>query len=219
MCRDAYLRKVLALIGVPHEKQPMKKRIKRGVYLLMAMLVSTTVAMGQNVGIKTNIVDDALLDVNLGVEVGLAPKWTLDIPGSYNAWILDDGARWKHWWAQPGFRFWFCDRFSGHFLGVHTLGGQYNIGSVDGRIELLGTDFSRLKDTRFQGWFVGGGISYGYTWVLGTHWNLEAEIGVGYAYSRYDEFLCTGCGKKVAEDVPHHYLGPTKAAINLVYLF
>ncbi|WP_288083424.1 DUF3575 domain-containing protein, partial [Xylanibacter rodentium] len=27
------------------------------------------------------------------------------------------------------------------------------------------------------------------------------------------------CGKKVETDRPHHYVGPTKAAVNLVYLF
>lgn len=194
-------------------------KTRRGTFLLIFLLCAVFGVRGQNVGIKTNIVDDALLDINLGVEVGLGQRWTLDVPGSYNAWILDEGTRWKHWWAQPGVRYWFCDRFGGHFLGLHTHGGQYNIGNVDGRIEMLGTDFRNLKDTRYQGWFVGGGISYGYAWVLGDHWNLEFEIGAGYAYSRYDKFQCTGCGRKLEEDVPHHYFGPTKAAINLVYLF
>ena len=49
--------------------------------------------------------------------------------------------------------------------------------------------------------------------------NLETEIGLGYSYTRYDRYRCSGCGKKVETDKPHHYMGPTKAAINLVYLF
>ena len=30
---------------------------------------------------------------------------------------------------------------------------------------------------------------------------------------------CTGCGKKIETDKPHHYVGPTKTAVNLVYVF
>lgn len=93
------------------------------------------------------------------------------------------------------------------------------MGGFDGKINMLGTDFSKLANSRFQGWFIGGGISYGYAWMLGTHWNIEAEIGFGYSYSRYDQYRCAGCGKKVRSNIPHNYVGPTKAALNMVYLF
>ena len=127
--------------------------------------------------------------------------------------------RWKHWAVQPEVRYWLCDRFGGHFFGAHLHGGQYNIGGFDGKINMLGTDFRKLKDTRYQGWFIGAGVSYGYAFILGRHWNLETEIGLGYSYTRYDRYRCSGCGKKVETDKPHHYMGPTKVAINLVYLF
>ena len=195
---------------------------KETILMLLLVLCTITGTKGQNVAIKTNLVDDALLNANLGIEVGLAPRWTLDVPASVNTWILDDGSRWKHLSIQPGARYWFCDRFSGHFFGFHAHGGQYNVGSVDWKFNpnfISSEVFDKLSDTRFQGWFVGGGISYGYAWVLGDHWNLEAEIGVGYVYTRYDQFQCTGCGQKVESDKPHHYVGPTKAAVNLVYLF
>ena len=100
-----------------------------------------------------------------------------------------------------------------------VTGLQYNLGGIDINFKLLGTDFSTLKDTRYQGWFLGGGIAYGYTWILGRHWNFETEIGVGYSYTRYDRFKCAGCGKKIEKNKPHNYFGPTKAAVNLVYLF
>lgn len=84
---------------------------------------------------------------------------------------------------------------------------------------MLGTDARKLKDTRYQGWFTGAGIAYGYAWVLGRHWNLEAEIGIGYSYTRYDRYPCARCGTRIETDRPHHYVGPTKAAVNLVYVF
>ena len=49
--------------------------------------------------------------------------------------------------------------------------------------------------------------------------DAHKEEGVGYAYTRYDRFRCAGCGKRIETDRPHHYVGPTKAAVNLVYVF
>lgn len=185
---------------------------------LMLLLLGLSSA-AQDFSVKTNLVDDALLDVNLGVEAAVAPKWTVEMPVSFNAWTLSHKRRWKHWAVQPGVRYWLCDRFAGHFFGAHLHGGQYNIGGIDGKINIFGTDLRKLKDSRYQGWFVGAGVSYGYTWILGRHWNAEAEIGLGYAYTRYDRYGCSGCGKKEATGRTHHYVGPTKAAINLVYVF
>ena len=79
-------------------------------------------AGAQEVGIKTNLISDAALSPNLGVEIGLAPKWSLDLSGQLNLWSLR-GHKWRHWLAQPEARYWFCHRFQGHFLGLHALGG------------------------------------------------------------------------------------------------
>ena len=121
--------------------------------------------------------------------------------------------------VQPEARYWFCDRFVGHFVGLHALGGQYNIGGLKNSFSFLGTDFSKLSDRRYQGWMAGAGLAYGYSWMLGKRWNLEAEIGVGYVYTRYDSYPCAKCGTKIEKNKAGHYIGPTKAAINLVYSF
>lgn len=173
----------------------------------------------QEIALKTNLLSDGVLNMNAGAEIGLSPRWTMDVSGEFNGWTLSHGRRWKHWAVQPEARYWLCDHFSGHFFGVHVHGGQYNIGGIDGKINLFGTDARKLKDSRYQGWFVGAGVAYGYAWILGRNWNLEAEIGFGYSYTRYDRFSCIGCGKKIEAGKTHLYLGPTKAAVNLVYLF
>lgn len=173
----------------------------------------------QTAGVKSNLLSDGLLSPNLGIEIGIAPKWTIDVSGQVNLWKLSQGRRWKHWAVQPEARYWFCERFAGHFLGIHVHGGQYNIGGFDGKVDFLGTDLRKLGDSRYQGWFAGGGIGYGYAWIMGKHWNIEAEIGLGYSYTRYDRFRCAGCGKKLESDKTHHYVGPTKAAVDIVYVF
>ena len=194
--------------------------MKLGIFfLIIVMNIVAHPVCAQDVAVKTNILSDVFLNINTSLEVGLAPRWTLDISGEVNAWTLSHDRRWKHWAVQPEARYWFCDRFAGHFIGAHLHGGQYNIGGIDTDFSLLGTDFSTLKSTRYQGLFVGAGVAYGYAWILGRHWNIETEIGVGYSYTRYDRFRCAGCGKKVSENKPHNYFGPTKVAVNLVYLF
>lgn len=185
--------------------------------LLLGASVCPLRALSQ-VGLKTNLLYDATASINLGVEFPIAKKWSLDVSGDINAWSINDHL-WKHWFAQPEARYWFCDRFSGHFVGVHLHGGQYNIGNISGLPNFLGTEFSELKDTRVQGWFAGAGVSYGYTWLLGKHWSAEAELGLGWAYTRYDRFPCAVCGSKIEKDRPHNYFGPTKLALNIIYVF
>ena len=192
--------------------------IKKKLLLLLFVLGASFSASGQNVGLKTNLVSDGLLSPNLGLEFGLAPKWSLEVPGQVNFWAVND-RKWKHWVVQPEARYWFCERFAGHFLGFHAIGGQYNVGNLNNKVNFLGSDFRKLRDLRYQGWAVGAGVAYGYDWVLGRHWNLEAELGIGWLYTRFDVFSCANCGKKLESDKSHHYFGPTRLAVNLIYLF
>lgn len=193
-------------------------KVKKKLFLLIFAIMAVVGTKAQDVAIKTNLLSDAFANVNAGIEIGLSPRWTLDLSGQYNGWTINE-RKWKHWLAQPEARYWFCDRFARHFLGFHVLGGEYNVGNIDTNLNFLGTNFGLLKDNRVQGWAVGAGVAYGYSWILGKHWNLEAELGVGYVYTRYDVFECRDCGRKTSSDTPHHYVGPTKAAINLVYVF
>ena len=53
--------------------------------------------------------------------------------------------------AQPEARYWFCQAYSGHFVGAHLLGGQYNYGNLDMPFKFLGTDFRKLKGVPIPG--------------------------------------------------------------------
>lgn len=195
--------------------------MKRNFFLFLLLLACTPYfrISAQSTALKTNLLYDATANANLAVETRVAPKWTVELSGNLNMWKFSNDKQWRNYVIQPEVRYWFCDVFAGHFIGAHLLGGQYNIGNVDLDFKMLGTDFRKLKDTRYQGWFVGAGVAYGYDWILARHWNLEAEIGLGWTYTRYDRFRCTGCGKKIEENRPHNYFGPTKIALNLVYVF
>lgn len=193
-------------------------KFKKSLFLLVLALSVCVVGRSQNkVAVKTNLLYDAAANLNLGVEIGLAPRWSFDLSGDYNRWTVG-GHKWKHWLVQPEGRYWFCERFVKHFVGVHGIGGQFNFGNIPNNIHFLGQDFSKLTEERYQGWGIGAGVAYGYALPLSRHLNLEFEVGVGYIYVNYDIFSCVNCGKLLGHD-HHGYVGPTKAAFNLVYVF
>lgn len=191
--------------------------LKRPLALIVLFIAIAGIGYGQNFAVKTNILYDATANANIGVEFKMAPRWSFDVSADFNDWTINKH-KWKHWFVQPEARYWFCDAFAKHFIGFHAIGGQYNVGNIKNGISFLGSDFSKLSDHRYQGWGIGGGVAYGYALPLSQHWNMEFEIGFGYVYLKYDVFECQNCGKKV-DNGHHDYVGPTKAALNLVYVF
>ncbi len=185
---------------------------------LMALFSSPALLKAQNVAIKTNLINDIALSPNLGIEIGLKPKWTLELTGEVNFWQIK-GRKWKHAFVRPEARYWFCQRFTGHFIGLHAIGGFYNFGNLDIPLNFLGSNFRNLKDNRYQGWAAGAGVDYGYAWPVHKHWNIEAVIGIGWMYTKYDEYPCAVCGTKKASHKPHNYFGLTRLGVNLEYLF
>ena len=192
----------------------MKRKI---LIVLVAFLAVASTANAQKFALKTNLLYDATATVNVGAEIGLAPRWTFDLSGNLNAWTINDH-KWKHAFLQPEARYWFCDRFSRYFIGAHLIGGLFNFGNINNDISFLGTDFSLLSDHRYQGYAYGAGAAYGFAFMLSRHVNLELEAGFGYICFDYDKYDCSGCGQLTGSGL-HHYIGPTKAAINLVFLF
>lgn len=180
---------------------------------------SSAVTAAKNTAVKTNLLYLAAATANVGIERTLSPKTSVELDGYLNLVTFSDNMKWKNWMLQPEYRYWFCNTLIGGFIGAHLLGGQYNIGGVDLPFSFLGTDYAKLKNSRYEGWMAGAGFAYGYAWPLSQHWNLEAEFGFGYVYTRYDSFQCEKCGEKLEENKNHHYVGPTKAALNLIYIF
>lgn len=191
--------------------------MKRTILVFLALLFGCIpVSRAQVVAVKTNLVYGATAFApNLGLEFGLGKRSTLDLGAGYN-WFTnnnDSNKKLVHWLAQAEYRYWFCQKFNGHFIGAHALGTQYNIAGHDLRW-LFG---SEAKEHRYEGWGVGAGISYGYQFFLGKRWSLEATLGVGYVRLNYDRYKCPRCGELQGSE-HRNYFGPTKAGITLIYL-
>lgn len=193
----------------------MKSILAYKYTLILAVILHFTAnGYSQNIGLKTNTLYWATATPNIGAEISVGRKLTLDLTGGYNPWELGNNKKFKHWIAQSELRYWFCETFEGHFLGIHTQVGEFNIG----RINLPGLVFgSGSENYRYQGFFVGGGISYGYQWILSPLWNLEANIGIGYNYIKYDKFEPCNCGEQL-ENKSSNYFGPTKIGLSIIYL-
>lgn len=198
--------------------KPIVKKSLLAVAGFFALFINTHAQNHRDWAVKTNIIYDATLTVNAGLEHQFAPHWSVDLSGNINAWSVSDH-KWRHWMIQPEARYWLCEAIGGHFLALHALGGEYNVANVNLNFKMLGTDFRNLRDHRYQGWYTGLGIGYGYSWMLNRHWNIEAELALGWIYTRYDIYPCAQCGRRIATDRSHNYFGPTKAALNLVYVF
>lgn len=185
-------------------------------YLITAILLLTvcSFSFSQNIGIKSNLAYWGTTTPNIGVEFSLGKKTTLDIIGGFNPFDLSDNKKLKHILVQPEVRYWFCETFNGHFVGLHAHGAQYNVGGLDipiGRLDVF-------KDSRYQGYLYGAGLSYGYQWILSPRWNFELSAGGGFARIHYEEFPCAECGTKLDEGT-YNYFGVTKAAVSLIYIF
>lgn len=188
---------------------------KHGLSLILT-LASLLTANAQKVALKTNLLYDATTTPNLGAELAMGKKSTLQLFYGLNPWKFasDRTKQLRHWLLMPEYRYWTCQKFNGHFFGIHALGGQYNVGGID----LPNPVFKDLDEKRYEGWYAGGGLTYGYQWLLSRHWNLEASVGVGYIRFHYKEFPCTECGALIQEN-NKNYFGPTKLALSLMYCF
>lgn len=193
------------------------------VYTFLLMLLFSSALYAQKVVVKSNLLYDATATLNVGAEVGLSKRTTLDVSYNLHAWEpFASSQKMKHWAVQPEFRYWFCERFMGHFMGLHVHGGQFNWGGMlpfpgeNGKMfGSLGTDY--FVNHRYEGWFAGAGLAYGYHWILSPRWTIEASLGLGYAYLNYDKFKCATCAPRIGQE-NKHYVGPTKLALSLVYV-
>lgn len=167
-----------------------------------------------SLAIKTNLLWDATLTPNLALEYTTGRRQSIQISYGLNMWKLPGNRRLQNWAVMPEYRFWFRQAMHGTFFGIHAFGGEFNIGGVK-----FPFDFWKAERThRYDGWAVGGGVTIGHSWRLGGHWNMEAALGVGYAYLDYNRYKCEVCGEKEAHRT-RHYVGPTKLALNLAYVF
>ena len=164
--------------------------------------------------IKTNLLYDLATSPNIGVEFKLARKLSFEIPFTMNPWVYDVEKNMKFKFAliQPELRIWTCEVFNGHFFGLHGHYAVYNVGGMPN------PPFSESMNlNRYEGRLWGAGISYGFQWIIGARWNMEFEIGGGYAKLNHDKYPCITCIREFTPKT-RDYWGVTRLGLSLVHI-
>lgn len=143
--------------------------------------------------------------VNVGIDISVADRWTLDAAGCWNP-INTSSCSSRILGVQVGAKRWLYESFVGHFFGAQFIYGSYMWGG------------SRRY---WKGYTAGVGISYGYSWLLSKRWNITLEAGIGI-YRMQD----TRHERHNPDNEPIYIrharrwaVGPSRAEVSFNYLF
>ncbi|WP_373873741.1 DUF3575 domain-containing protein [Bacteroides uniformis] len=162
---------------------------------------------GRYMALKTNVPFDAIGALNLGYEVQVHRKMTLDIPLTWSLWDAEREHALRIAALQPELRWWTGSEVgSGHFFGLHAHMAWFNLKWEENRYQDNGRPL------------LGAGLSYGYKLPLGEHWGAEFNLGLGYANMKYDTYYNIDNGAKLNTRV-RHYWGITRLGASLIYRF
>ena len=189
--------------------------MKRNTFILFLLLLLFRLAdlHSQTLAVKNDLLTGALSSPNLSVEVKLSDRFTLEAGFHYNPFPAGGDKRWKHWFVQPELRYWMCQPFGGHFFGAHLMYGVYNAGDMKLPLGL----FKGVRSSRYEGDFLGLGVSYGYHFILSPRWSIGTSLGVGFLHIGYERYRCLHCGEQTGGGYKN-FIAPTRAAVSLVYL-
>lgn len=181
----------------------LRKRMLIGLVLICAFF-SVQNASGQRVALKTNALEYVTLTPNLTLETRLSKKLSLQLGLAINPMQSPIGDyKFTNCRIEPELRYWFNRPMARHFMALSTTVGGYSL---------------QLKDRLLDFNAYGAGISYGYALVLGKHWNVEFEIGAGFAYVNGSDYKKDAIEEKTT-NLKKFVPVPIRTAISFGYIF
>lgn len=160
--------------------------------------------------LKTNLLYDAVLLPNIGVEWAFAKHWSAAANWMYT-WLSND-AKHRYWRIYGGdleLRYWLASDEARPLKG-HHFGAYGGILTYD--IEFGGKGYQAHK------WSYHFGLSYGYSMPIARRLNLDFNIGIGYLGGEYYEYEPYYDGYHWLATKQRRWFGPTKAEVSLVWL-
>lgn len=175
--------------------------------------------------VKTNMLYDAALTPNVGLEIGLGKGWSIGGNVMYGWWSDRSRFYWRAFATELGVRKYFGSRALHRFgdragMAGHHVGLYAGIMTYD--FELGGRGY--ICDYR-EDWGRYAGIDYGYSLPVTRNLNIDFTVGMGYAGGQYKEYLPAQVATPekwhyVWQSTDKlHYFGPTKMEISLVWRF
>ena len=181
--------------------------MKRGILNLVIAIVVMSANLStsaQKVAVKSNALAWLTATPTLGVEVGLADRWSLNTHVYYNPFTFKDNRKWKHIRVQPEVRYWFRPQGPrrGHYLGLMGGGGWYDLENGG-------------RGYKGEGGMIG--VSYGYQFPVGRYFAFEAGAALGYMHTEYEEYLpIDGC-YVYQQTNRMNYFGPLRLRFSWVW--
>lgn len=167
--------------------------------LTLLFLIQATASRGQQIALRNNLLYDATLTPNLGIEMRLDSTWSAGLRVGLNAWDIDKSAnkKWRHVLVAPNVRHYLNDTiFHKGYIEGDLIYSHFNVGNTRIPFNL----YSGVKDRRLQGDLIALGCRYGYSWILSRTWRLETEAGIAVGYAWFDEYDCPTCGNYLGKD-------------------
>lgn len=172
-------------------------------------------------GLKTNLLFDALALPSLGAEFYVGRKWSVVGNWFYGWWDNDNRHRyWRAYGGDIALRRWFGQKahrkpLTGHHLGVYA--GVVTYDFEFGGTGYMGGNPGRTLWDRCNYY---AGVEYGFSLPVARRLNIDFTIGLGYLGGKYQKYEPCPYGNGYVWQSTHrlHWFGPTKAEISLVWL-
>lgn len=169
--------------------------------------------------LKTNLLYDAALIPNIGVEFYLKDGWSVSAGWMYG-WWKKDRIHW-YWRAYGGdiaVRRWLGKAagekpLTGHHVGIYAQTLTYDF-EAGGRGYMGGEPGGTLLDRAS----FAGGLEYGYSLPVKPRLNLDFTVGIGYLGGKYYEYIPMDDCYVWQATKQRHWFGPTKLEVSLVWL-
>jgi len=166
------------------------------------------------IALRTNLLYDATLSPNLGVDVREDSAWTVGLLAGVNAWDIDKekNKKWRHALFSLRARKYRDSLFHKGYFEGDLIYSHFNVGNTKIPFGI----YKGVQDRRLQGDLVALGGKYGYSWILARHWRIEAEAGVAVGYAWFKEYDCDHCGTYYGKG-DRIFLLP-QLGVNVVYI-
>ena len=162
----------------------MSNKVKILIALLLVFAAKTSLN-AQRIALTTNFLEDIVLTPNIGVDIVATDNQTLSLDTSFSPYKISQNLYNKSLTLRAGYKYWLSQAFYAHYFGVDVVASSCDI---------------KYKKFNAKNEYVGLGVGYGYSFLIGKRLNLVPGVGVGLAYVKsyegYDHMVNPGVGVK-----------------------
>ena len=181
------------------------------------------------IGLKTNLLLDAVAAPSLGLEFQLGNSFSFDVQGWWMLYnVLARSADYCTFYGvSPELRWWPSRQSmkNGVFIGAYGVYSRYSMKWSDSLVyqNISGSIWDGILDDSMDvspAWSAGLSLGYALGFGVDDRWGVEFVVGAGYLSTAHDVCsLASGGALKFEERQRKYGFGLTKVGINLVYRF